>query len=65
MDSDIFQYKVFVYPEVLEYFFETIYPHYKNEFELYTIDCDFITNENYLKKDINHLIKKCHHIKHI
>lgn len=51
--------KIFVYPESLEYFFNTIYPHINNKFKLYTAKCTFADSQLYVNHDVKKIISEC------
>lgn len=51
--------KIFVYPEMLELFFEKMYKYFNINFTLYTLDCDFVKNKKYKLLDIKKRIIEC------
>lgn len=54
--------KIFVFPEALPYFFDTIYQHISNKFTLYTLTCDLIVNGTYKSYDKQNKIIACKYI---
>jgi len=54
--------KIFVYPEILEFFFKVIYPHINNKFTLYTLSCPYVINKGYETLDVNKKITECKYI---
>ena len=45
--------KIFVYPETLDFFFINIYKYIENEFELFTVECEFTKKKWHKYLDIN------------
>jgi glycosyltransferase involved in cell wall biosynthesis len=54
--------KIFVYPEMLDLFFEKIYKFFNIKFTLYTLDCAFVKEEKYKLLDTKKLIIECIYI---
>lgn len=45
--------KIFVYPEVLTFFFKMIYPQIKQKFKLFTFQCELTKDKKHLKMDVD------------
>lgn len=53
---------IFVYPEILEFFFQIIYQFLSEKFILNTLNCDFIQSKKYVEYDTKLLICECNFV---